>query len=102
MKRRGGAATHNGLRSVSAALQTDEYPRIYFGVGRPGHGGDIVEHVLGRFAPEEQASVDAAIARTVDVLTRENVATVEQMISAVNERRRPEEESNERRENPEI
>jgi PTH1 family peptidyl-tRNA hydrolase len=92
MKRRGGAASHNGLRSVSAALGTDEYPRIYFGVGRPDQGGDIVQHVLGEFAPDEQERIDAAILRTIDVLTGLNGATVEQMISGVNEIRRPPEE----------
>ena len=102
MKRRGGKTTHNGLRSISDSLGTEEYPRIYFGVGRPERGGDIVQHVLGRFTPREQDQVDAAILRTIDVLTRHHTTTVEQVISGVNENRRPPNNHDEKRARPHI
>lgn len=94
MKRRGGPAGHNGLRSVSEALESDDYSRIYIGIGRPDDGKSTVEHVLGRFLPEERRLVDDALSRIVPVLEGAGNMTLEQLISAVNERRRPTESDN--------
>lgn len=91
MKRRGSASTHNGLRSISAALETDDYPRLYIGVGRPPAGGDVISHVLERPGRDEGAAIEGAITRVVDALHGGTIQTIEQMISTVNERRRVDE-----------
>ena len=88
MKRRGGSAGHNGLKSVGAALASDDYPRLYIGVGRPRHGEDTIEHVLGSFDAEDRRRIDAAIERIVPVLASGADLETEQLISAVNARRR--------------
>jgi peptidyl-tRNA hydrolase, PTH1 family len=48
----GGSGGHNGLKSVIATLGTQQFPRMRVGVGRPARGA--VDHVLGRFSPEEE------------------------------------------------
>lgn len=88
MKERGGAAAHNGLKSVSAALGSEEYPRLYLGVGRPPAGEGVIDHVLGRFSEGDRRLVDAALERAVSVL-RDPPGQLSQLISAVNELRRP-------------
>jgi peptidyl-tRNA hydrolase, PTH1 family len=88
MKRRGGSAGHNGLKSVGAALAGDDYPRLYIGVGRPPSGESTVEHVLGSFDREDRRRVDAAIERILPVLADAATLETEQLISAVNARRR--------------
>lgn len=89
MKRRGGTAGHNGLKSVSAAVGNDEYPRLYIGVGRPDPGEDTITHVLGSFDENQRALVDAAIARVVPVLSRAaEYEDIQQLISRVNAVRR--------------
>ncbi|HWO14611.1 MAG TPA: aminoacyl-tRNA hydrolase, partial [Polyangiaceae bacterium] len=45
LKRGGGEAGHNGLRSVSAELGTRDYARLRVGVGRPP-GADITDYLL--------------------------------------------------------
>ncbi|MEE8441987.1 MAG: aminoacyl-tRNA hydrolase, partial [Spirochaetia bacterium] len=52
----GGLAGHNGLRSVADCLSTREFWRLRIGVGRPGRG-DLHDHVLGRFSPEEEMAL---------------------------------------------
>lgn len=89
MKRRGGPAGHNGLKSVSEALQSDDYARIYIGIGRPVGTKSTVEHVLGHFPPEQRLLVDDTLGRIAPVFERVGDMTLEQLISAVNERRRP-------------
>lgn len=92
MKRRGGTSGHNGLKSVSEVLGSDDYPRVYIGIGRPAPGGDTVDHVLGRFPGDERLRVDAAMDRIVPVIGAAGSgveSSLERLISAVNDRRRP-------------
>ena len=66
VRRGGGLAGHNGLRSVAAALGSPDFLRLRVGVGRPGRGDprDVSDYVLSDFAPEDE--VDALIARATD------------------------------------
>ena len=46
----GGAAGHNGLRSMDRVLGTADYWRVRLGIGHPGHKDRVTGHVLGDFA----------------------------------------------------
>ena len=63
----GSAGTHNGMRSIVAALASERIPRLRFGVGAP-ESGRLHDYVLGDFSADEQPVVDRAIARAVDAL----------------------------------
>ena len=52
---KGSAGGHNGLKSIIAHLGTETFSRIRIGVGAKPEYGDLVHHVLGRFAKEEEA-----------------------------------------------
>jgi len=54
VKRGGGAAGHNGLRSMDRILGTPEYWRVRLGIGHPGHKDRVTGHVLGDFAKVDQ------------------------------------------------
>lgn len=62
----GSAGGHNGMKNIIYLLNTDEFPRIRFGVGAPEH--DLVDHVLGKFSDEDGKSVTNAIKNTDDIL----------------------------------
>ena len=51
---KGSSGGHNGLKSVIAHLQGDDFPRLKIGIG---HGGNAVDHVLGHFNEEEWGKV---------------------------------------------
>lgn len=52
VKRGGGAAGHNGIRSTIAHIGED-FRRIRLGIGHPGHKDRVTGYVLGNFAKAE-------------------------------------------------
>ncbi len=57
----GSHAGHNGIRSIIAAVRTEEFPRLRIGVGPPSQDGDSIPHVLGRFSKEEEPIIAKAV-----------------------------------------
>lgn len=64
----GGLAGHNGLRSISQALGTQEFLRLRVGVGRPGRGDprDVADYVLSAFEAHDDR--DGTVARAADAI----------------------------------
>jgi PTH1 family peptidyl-tRNA hydrolase len=54
----GGAAGHNGLRSITAHIGND-YKRVRLGVGHPGDKAMVYSYVLNDFAKSEEPWVEA-------------------------------------------
>jgi PTH1 family peptidyl-tRNA hydrolase len=55
VKRGGGAAGHNGLRSMDRQLGSPDYWRVRLGIGHPGSKERVLGHVLGDFAKDDRA-----------------------------------------------
>jgi peptidyl-tRNA hydrolase, PTH1 family len=49
----GGAAGHNGIRSIAAHI-TPEFKRVRLGIGHPGDKDMVMPHVLGDFAKADR------------------------------------------------
>jgi PTH1 family peptidyl-tRNA hydrolase len=74
LRSRGSDGGHNGLRSIVAALGTEDVPRLRLGVGAPASSDARSEYVLERFPAGERRRVDRVVAhaaRTVVVWVRE-------------------------------
>ena len=54
VKKGGGAAGHNGLRSMDRQLGTPDYWRVRLGIGHPGDKARVTGHVLGDFHKVDQ------------------------------------------------
>jgi PTH1 family peptidyl-tRNA hydrolase len=65
VKTGGGNAGHNGLRSLSAHIGND-YRRVRFGIGHPGHKDLVHHHVLSDFAKADRPWVEAVISAVAD------------------------------------
>ena len=68
----GGAAGHNGLRSITAHIGND-YKRVRLGIGHPGDKDLVYHYVLGNFAKSEMGWVEAvcdAVARSAELLAK--------------------------------
>jgi peptidyl-tRNA hydrolase, PTH1 family len=61
VKHGGGAAGHNGLRSIDRMLGSPDFWRVRLGIGHPGSKARVLSHVLGDFGKEERAGVIAML-----------------------------------------
>ncbi len=68
VRRGGGLAGHNGLRSVAAQLGTPDFLRLRVGVGRPGRGDrrSLADYVLSDFEPADDA--DGLVGRAAEAV----------------------------------
>jgi len=64
----GSDAGHNGLKSIQEHLQSNQYPRLRFGIGNNYPKGMQVDYVLGRWTNEETVLVKKKIDASVEVI----------------------------------
>lgn len=65
LRPQGSSGGHNGHKSIIASLQTDSYPRIKIGIS---NAGETIDHVLGRFTPEERTDIAKALEASADAV----------------------------------
>ena len=68
VKSGGGLAGHNGLRSITSHLSTQDYLRVRIGVGKPPSAELGADHVLRKVPPAERALLDEAQNRAADAI----------------------------------
>jgi len=79
----GGAAGHNGVRDVAAAIGPD-FVRVRLGIGRPRGRKDPIDFVLEPFAKREEAEIPASLDRGADAvlaILREGVSAAQTMFN---------------------
>lgn len=64
----GSDAGHNGLKSINELLQTQQYPRLRFGLGNQFPKGRQVEFVLGKWSDEEAKQLPQLINHCTDAI----------------------------------
>ncbi|HSD91424.1 MAG TPA: aminoacyl-tRNA hydrolase [Methyloceanibacter sp.] len=65
VKTSGGAAGHNGLKSITAHIGNN-YVRVRIGISHPGDRGKVTKHVLGDFAKAERGTLEALLGAIAD------------------------------------
>ena len=53
IRKKGGAGTHNGMKSVVEKLSTNDFTRIRIGIGMPEENKDLISYVIGHVNEEE-------------------------------------------------
>ncbi len=66
VKAGGGLAGHNGLRSITQHLKTQDYLRVRIGVGKPEHKDVGANHVLSKVPKAERELLDVSIVDAAD------------------------------------
>ncbi|MEO0415566.1 MAG: aminoacyl-tRNA hydrolase [Verrucomicrobiota bacterium] len=60
-KPKGSAGGHNGIKSIIEFMGGNDFPRLKIGIG--ASAGEMTDHVLGRFEPEEQEVLEKSLAQ---------------------------------------
>ena len=68
LRERGGAGTHNGMRSVVESLGTTEFPRLRIGIGAPPPNRDIADYVLEDPSSDELPRLREAVERSAEAI----------------------------------
>ena len=68
LRKSGGAAGHNGMRSIITHVGTQEFARMRIGIGRPPGRMDPADYVVRKFDRGEAALFDDALSRAVDAV----------------------------------
>ncbi len=68
MKKGGGTGGHNGLEDIVDHLGTKDFWRLRVGIGHPGHKDLVPDYVLKKARREEQALIDPAFERSLELL----------------------------------
>ena len=68
LKRGGGLAGHNGLRSIREHLHTSDFLRIRLGVGKPPTKERGADHVLSRVPKATRELFDVIVERAADAV----------------------------------
>lgn len=75
LKWSGGLGGHNGLRSTKAVLNTPDFWRLRFGIGRPENPNiSVADYVLSKFTDQQQEMM-------MDVFNQTNLLLVKLLLS---------------------
>ncbi|AOZ72961.1 aminoacyl-tRNA hydrolase [Boudabousia tangfeifanii] len=69
LKQSGGAAGHNGLKSINDSLGTKDYCRLRVGIGRPPGQMSTADFVLSNFPAKQLPQWSVTIAKAVDAIS---------------------------------
>lgn len=53
IKKRGSYNGHNGLKSILASIESEDFIRIFVGIGRPAEKAQVISYVLSK--PDDQS-----------------------------------------------
>ena len=57
IRKKGGAGSHNGMKSVIENVNSEEFIRIRVGIGAPEHKNDMINYVIGKIPTDEEREV---------------------------------------------
>ncbi|AIS53427.1 peptidyl-tRNA hydrolase Pth [Thermoanaerobacter kivui] len=66
IRRKGSSGGHNGMNSIIYLLNSEDFPRVRIGIGKPEN--DLVSYVMGKFNEYEKKLIDEAIIKAADAV----------------------------------
>lgn len=68
IKKGGSDCKHNGLKDIISHLGSNQFMRLRFGIGHPGHRDDVIGYVLNAPTRDEQIEIEVAMTTTLEVM----------------------------------
>ena len=58
IRKKGGAGSHNGMKSVVQEVNSEDFVRVRVGIGSPEDKSDMINYVIGAIPEEEKIVLD--------------------------------------------
>lgn len=65
IKPSGSSGGHRGLKSIIAAIDCEDFPRLRIGIGRPPQHKNAADYVLSYFTRDERKEIEKAVQKAV-------------------------------------
>ena len=86
LKGKGGDGGHNGLKDITAVLNTPNFIRLRFGVGSEFSKGRQVDYVLGDWSTEELEILDKKLAEACEFIKSYVTIGIERTMNFLNKK----------------
>ncbi len=76
IRKKGSAGTHNGMRSITEILATENFPRLRLGIGPASKSEDLKDYVLRPISKSQQKEYEAMLDRAsqaIETITKEGL-----------------------------
>ena len=68
IRKSGSPGSHNGMKSVTSCLNSENFPRIRVGIGKPQEHIDMIHHVIGPISESEIDLLNEGTEKAKDAL----------------------------------
>jgi len=87
LKLKGTPAAHNGLKSISGVLCSNDYKRIYIGIGHPGSREEVRSYVLGDPEKQELSLYDESYKNASSAILKISEGLQERVMNELNRKK---------------
>lgn len=87
IRKKGGAGSHNGMKSVISALGTNEFIHIRIGTGTPLYKNDMINYVIGKLSIEEYNELSKGLeigVRALENIIEKGIDKAMNIINSIN------------------
>ena len=85
LKAKGGAGTHNGMKSVVQNLNTEDFIRVRVGIGSPENKEDMINYVIGPIPKREKENPTELATGIMEALSEKNKYDTEKVVEDMRE-----------------
>lgn len=68
IRKSGSPGSHNGIKSVTHYLNSNNFARVRVGIGKPEGNIDLIEYVIGGIDNEEKEKLKAGVEKATDAV----------------------------------
>ncbi|MBR6033719.1 MAG: aminoacyl-tRNA hydrolase [Clostridia bacterium] len=68
IRRKGSAGSHNGMKSVIQCINSEDFPRVRVGIGKPGEEKELIQHVIGAVDEQEWELLNEGTKKAKDAI----------------------------------
>ena len=68
IRKSGSPGTHNGIKSVTHCLNSQNFPRVRVGMGKPKANEDVIGYVIGAIDTEDKEKLENGVEKAADAV----------------------------------